>query len=82
MNLKECEVLFGLPNATNAHIEPINFLIIIRKWYINVQRSLDKELFFIELLNIIREKVKLLILGNNMNNRTSTLWQEMLDEIL
>ena len=82
LNLRECEVLFGLPNATNDHIEPINFLIIITKWYINVQLSLDKKLFFIELLNIIREKVKLLILGNSMNNRMNTLWQEALDEML
>ena len=82
LNLKECEVLFGLPNVTNNHIEPINFLIILTKWYINVQRSSDKQLFFIELLNIIREKVKLLILGNIMNNRNNTLWQDMLNEIL
>ena len=82
LNLKECEVLFGLPNAINDHIEPIIFLIIITKWYINKQRSLDKKLYFIELLNIIREKVKLLILCNSMSNRANTLWQDMLDEIL
>ena len=39
LHLKKCEVLFGLPNAINDPIEPINFLIIITKWYINVRKS-------------------------------------------
>ena len=82
LNLRECEVLFGLPNTKNDHIEPINFLIILTKWYINSQRSLDKQLYFIELLNIIREKIKLFILNNSINSRVNTQWQDMLDEIL
>ena len=39
LNLKECEILFGIPNAINADIELINFVIIITNWYINAQRT-------------------------------------------
>ena len=59
LNIREYEVLFGLTNTKNDHIEPINVIIIIKKWYINSQRSLDKQLYFIELLNIIREQTLL-----------------------
>ena len=42
----------------------------------------DKPLFFIELLNIIKIKVKTLIIANNMNDRISKPWQDRLDEVL
>ena len=82
LNLKECEILFGIPNAINADIELINFVIIITKWYINAQRTEEKAMFFIELLSKIKNKVKILIITNNMNNRANKPWQDRLDEIL
>ena len=82
LNLKECEILFGIPNATNEYLELINFMIIITKWYINAQRSNEKPLYFFELLNVTRTKVKTLNLANSMNNRTNRPWQDLLDDIL
>ena len=70
LNLRECEILFGIPNAVNEDIEQINFVIIITKWYINSQRSNDKPLFLFELLNIRRTKVQTLIIANSMNDKT------------
>ena len=52
------------------------------KWYINKQRTDDKQLYFFELLIIIRKKVKILIFTNNMNDRQNRPWEGMLDEIL
>ena len=56
LNLCECEVLFGIPHAIHKDLELINFGILLAKWYINKQRSDEKPLFFIELLNIIKLK--------------------------
>ena len=82
LNLKECEILFGIPNTPTAHLELMNFVILMTKWYINKQRSDNKELYFIELLKTIKGKIKSHILANNMNGRTNKPWQDMLDEIL
>ena len=82
LNLRECEILFGIPNAINEDLELINFVIIITKWYINSQRNEDKPLFFIELLNIMKIKIKTLIIANNMNDRMNKPWQDRLDEVL
>ena len=82
LNLKECEILFGIPNAQNEHLELINFVIIMTKWYINNRRSDNKPLYFIELINIIKGKIKTMILANSMNNRTNRPWQDMLDELI
>ena len=82
LNLKECEILFGIPHSPTAHLDLINFVILMTKWYINKQRSENKELYFIELLQTIKYKIKTYIIGNNMNDRMNKPWQDMLDEIL
>ena len=82
LNLKECEILFGIPHACNEHLELINFVIIMTKWYINKQRSECNPLYFIELLNIIKIKIKVLILANNMYSRSNKVWQDMLNELI
>ena len=82
LNLRECEILFGIPNAVNKEIELINFVIIITKWYINTQRSNDRPLFFFELLSAIRCKAQSHIISNKMNDRTNQLWQDRLADVL
>ena len=82
LNLKECEILFGIPHSPTAHLDLINFVILMTKWYINKQRSENKELYFIELLQTIKYKIKTYIIGNNMNDRMNKPWQDMLDDIL
>ena len=82
LNLRECEILFGIPNASDKYLELINFVIIMTKWYINNQRSENKLLYFFELLNIIKGKIKILILANNMAGRINKPWQDMLDDFM
>ena len=82
LNLKECEILVVIPNTPTAHLELINFVILMTKWYINKQRSDNKELYFIELLKTIKDKIKSHILSNNMNGRVNKPWQDMLDMLL
>ena len=43
LNPKECEIMVGLPNAPNEHLD--QFSIIMTKWYINNQRSENKPLY-------------------------------------
>ena len=76
LNLCECELLFGIPNAVNDDIALLHFVIIITKWYINCQRYNDKPLLLFELLNIIRNKVQTLITANSMNDRANKPWQD------
>ena len=75
-------MLFGIPHAVHKDLKLINFVILLAKWYINKQRSDEKPLFFIELLNIIKTKVKILIVANNMSDRLNTPWQDALDRVL
>lgn len=60
LNVKECEIPFDIPNATNEYLELINFEIILTKWYINAHRSKEEPLYFFEFLKIIKIKVKIL----------------------
>ena len=76
------KILFGIPHSPTQHLDLINFVILMTKWYINKQRSEDKELYFIELLQTIKYKIKTYIIGNNMNDRMNKPGQDMLDEIL
>ena len=46
LKLKECEIVFGIPNAINTDIELINFVILITKWYLNVQHTEKKAMFY------------------------------------
>ena len=69
LNLKECEILFGIPHTPTPYLDLINFVILMTKWYINKQRSDNKDLYFIELLETIKCKIKTHILANNMNGR-------------
>ena len=73
---------FGIPFISNEYIELINFIIILAKWYINSQKSKEKPLYLIELLNIIRTKIKLLTLSNTMNDRQNKPWQDILENVL
>ena len=46
LNLKECEIIFGFPNTPTAHLELINFVILMTKWYINKQRAFSNRALY------------------------------------
>ena len=78
--LTECEVIFGIPLYNDQHIFLFNFLIIITKWFINKKKSLNEPLYFIELLNTIRNKITLVIAINKSSEIENEEWQDMLNE--
>ena len=54
-----CEVMFGLTTMSSVEFNIINFLILLTKWYINRTKSQNQKLYFIDLLSVIREKIKI-----------------------
>ena len=56
-----CEVIFGLPLTEDPLFDVLNCIIMYVKYYINGKRNKNKSLLFVELLGLIKEKVKILV---------------------
>ena len=82
IKLTVCEILFGLPHAVDNYIELLNFLIILGKKYINHSKTTEQPIYFIELLNLIKNKIDVIILSNNLSNRQNKGWQDTLRDNL
>ena len=80
--LTVCAILFGIPNTNETEIKIINFLIIITKWYINKNKTENRELYFLSLLSLVKEKIEIVKYINIKNNTPHQEWHEMLSEIL
>jgi len=81
-NLTVCEVLFGIPINNSVDMDIINFLILIAKHYINKTKVNNDHLYFIELIECIRNKVKSMVYRNTSNEMPLPEWQERLHNIL
>ena len=83
IKLTVCEILFGLPHAVDNYIELLNFLIILGKTYINHSKTTEQPIYFIELLNLIKNKIDVILLSNNnKSNRQNKGWQDTLRDNL
>ena len=56
-----CEAIFGLPLIEDPLFDVLNWIIMYVKHYINSKINKNKSLLFIELLGLIKEKVKILV---------------------
>ena len=56
-----CEVIFGLPLTEDPLFDVLNCIIMYVKYYINGKRNKNKSLLYVELLGLIKEKVKVLV---------------------
>ena len=81
-DLTICEVLFGIPINNDDNMKLLNFLIIITKSYINKTKVLEKQLYFIELLSNIREKVRIIEFINGSLGVDSLGWHNALLNIV
>ena len=52
-----CEIIFGIVGPSDDNIKTANFLILITKYYISRNRSIEKPLYLFELLALIRQKL-------------------------
>ena len=54
----EWEIIFGIPlGKNNIELKIVNYLILLGKWYINKCRSSNTNVYFIELLNLTKNKL-------------------------
>ena len=58
--LTVCEINFGIPNTNNPDIKLLNFVILLGKWYLNKCKSTEKQIYFFEFLNILKNKVNIM----------------------
>ena len=77
-----CEVLFGIPIFNDPNIQIINFLIIITKWYINQCRTKGKNIFFIEMISIVKNKIDGMAHLNKMRYSEDDSWINKLNCLL
>ena len=52
-----CEVLFGIPITNYDDTRLLNVLILIGKWFINKNKIKQTPLYFIEYIQILKDKV-------------------------
>ena len=76
-----CEVLFGLPNNSDD-LKILNYIILTGKWYINQCKSAEKSILLINYINIIKDKLEIMITRNNLKEAENAEWQNMLYGIL
>ena len=83
-NFTICEILFGIccVNNNGPDTEILNYLIYISKWYINKNKSLNKPLYFIELLQIIKNKVECIVLTREADGIPVKVWHQSLYTLL
>ena len=81
-NFTICEILFGIPGNNSVDMDIINFLILIGKYYINKTKVQNKDLYFIELIEDMRNKIKSIVYRNIIAEINLPEWQERLHNIL
>jgi len=62
-----CEVIFGIAIKNNIDIDIIHFMVLINKWYINKAKTDEQPLYFWSLLNIVRDKIRIIVYINRKN---------------
>jgi len=76
--LTECEIIFGIPANNSVELKIINYLLILVKWYINKNKSLNRKLYFLEVLQLIKNKIECLILVNEAKGIPPLEWHDRL----
>ena len=74
MELTVCEVLFGLPTHNNSDLKLTNLLILIGKWFLNNTKMQNKPLYFLDFINLIKEKIEILKTISVLNNEDVETW--------
>ena len=73
-----CEVIFGIPLNNDPYIHLINYIILVAKWYINKNKEQLKPLYFIQLQNILKDKIESMIFMNTLKDRENKNWHSLL----
>ena len=68
MNLSICEILFGIP-IQDEGIKPINFIILMGKWFINKRWTDEKSLKLNTFFKILKNKIDIIVYIKTINNK-------------
>ncbi len=83
LNFTICEVIFGIHfYNTQIELEMINFIVLIAKWYINKVKTEEKSLYFINFIELLKDKIQVIITGNKIHSRINKEWHDTLSIIL
>ena len=74
MNLTICEILFGIP-IQDEGIKPINFIILMGKWFINKRRTHEKSLNLNAFFTILKNKINMIVYNKTVNNEDADEWE-------
>ena len=74
MNLTICEILFGIP-IQDEGIKPINFIILMGKWFINKRRTDEKPLNLNTFFKILKNKIDMIVYNKTKNNKDADDWE-------
>ena len=77
-----CEVIFGIQINNDDYTDLMNYVILITKWYINKNKEQEKQLFFIELLSLFKNKLESITFMNTIKERADKGWQQLLLDLL
>ena len=83
-NFKICEILFGIYCVNNNGwvTEFLNYLIYMCKWHINQTKSLNNPLYFIELLQTVKNKIESTVLTREADGIPVKSWHQALYTLL
>ena len=78
-----CEVIFGILDTNIKEQNIINFVILITKNFINNKKTKEEDIYFIELLSLLKDTIQLMLVQVNKEdiNQDDT-WIEKLNCIL
>ena len=78
-----CEIIFGIPNINNQNeIDIINFLILYGKWYINKIKTEGKPMYFINFIELIKNRIIIIDNANTIQLRVNKTWLNMLKDMI
>ena len=57
---KVCEIIFGF-QLTDIIFEVINFIILVGKWFLNIKKSENSVVYFLEFIAVVKSKLEVLL---------------------
>ena len=78
VDLSVCEVLFGVTIDCYGDKEifnSVNLVILLAKWYIDTNRTLERDLSLSPFLNLVNEKLKILKMNYSLDNNVECFYK-------
>ena len=67
-----------MPANDDVFIKLFNFIILIVKWFINKKKEQNKQLYVLEVLILLKNKIESIMLTNTLYLRENKTWQTLI----